>query len=261
MSGLGQHSKYSDARCPGDRVCCWVAAGIHIRGVSNPGVCHDSGPVANGVSSRELHGHRTHSPGRALASSKDCPDDTEGDAGCCSYCFCCHFAGVLNSADPDLSLVGAWLTGAELESTAAPIVDQPLRSASASLSTPSIESSGELSNKRSVMSCTAGCLLLSLICCAPQLAAQDPFEIHIYEYEPLWRGQYSLEAHLNMTSPGHRSARWNATPHGTPDPSHSGAHFRRIGELRSWVHVSECLGAGLLAAICRLARPAAPICA
>jgi hypothetical protein len=46
------------------------------------------------------------------------------------------------------------------------------------------------------------CLLLSLICCAPQLAAQDPFEIHIYEYEPMWRGQYSLEAHLNMTTQG-----------------------------------------------------------
>src|SRR5580700_4317848 len=28
-------------------------------------------------------------------------------------------------------------------------------------------------------------LLLSLLCCAPKLAAQDPFEIHIYEYEPM----------------------------------------------------------------------------
>src|ERR1035438_2980346 len=27
--------------------------------------------------------------------------------------------------------------------------------------------------------------------------AQDPFEIHVYEYEPLTRGEYSLEAHLN----------------------------------------------------------------
>src|SRR5258707_1620385 len=45
-------------------------------------------------------------------------------------------------------------------------------------------------------------LLLSLICGASQLAAQDPFEIHIYEYEPLWRGQYSLEAHLNLTAQG-----------------------------------------------------------
>ena len=30
--------------------------------------------------------------------------------------------------------------------------------------------------------------------------AQDPFEIHIYEYEPLaWR-EYSLEGHLNLTT-------------------------------------------------------------
>lgn len=28
--------------------------------------------------------------------------------------------------------------------------------------------------------------------------AQDAFEIHVYEYEPLTRGQYSLEAHLNL---------------------------------------------------------------
>ena len=46
------------------------------------------------------------------------------------------------------------------------------------------------------------CLLLSLICCASKLVAQDPFEIHIYEYEPLWRGLYSLEAHLNVTTQG-----------------------------------------------------------
>jgi hypothetical protein len=32
--------------------------------------------------------------------------------------------------------------------------------------------------------------------------AQDPFEIHVYEYEPLsWR-EYSLEAHLNLTAQG-----------------------------------------------------------
>jgi len=28
--------------------------------------------------------------------------------------------------------------------------------------------------------------------------AQDPFEIHVYEYEPMTRGEYSLEAHLNL---------------------------------------------------------------
>jgi hypothetical protein len=38
--------------------------------------------------------------------------------------------------------------------------------------------------------------------CAAPLAAQDPFEIHIYEYEPMPRGAYSLEAHLNFYPQG-----------------------------------------------------------
>jgi hypothetical protein len=41
-----------------------------------------------------------------------------------------------------------------------------------------------------------------MICCLSKAAAQDPFEIHIYEYEPLSRGQYSLEAHLNLVTQG-----------------------------------------------------------
>jgi hypothetical protein len=36
----------------------------------------------------------------------------------------------------------------------------------------------------------------------PQASAQDPFEIHVYEYEPLSRGEYSLESHLNFNSQG-----------------------------------------------------------
>jgi hypothetical protein len=43
---------------------------------------------------------------------------------------------------------------------------------------------------------------LLLLCYAPTTAAQDPFEIHIYEYEPMSRGQYSLEAHLNLNAQG-----------------------------------------------------------
>ena len=42
-------------------------------------------------------------------------------------------------------------------------------------------------------------VLLSL---AARAAAQDPFEIHIYEFEPMLRGEYSLEAHLNSTAQG-----------------------------------------------------------
>ena len=40
-------------------------------------------------------------------------------------------------------------------------------------------------------------LLLLAVCSAFRAAAQDPFEIHVYEYEPMKRGEYSLEAHLN----------------------------------------------------------------
>ena len=43
---------------------------------------------------------------------------------------------------------------------------------------------------------------LSLLLYVTALSAQDPFEIHIYEYEPLSRGEYSLEAHLNFLPQG-----------------------------------------------------------
>ena len=45
-------------------------------------------------------------------------------------------------------------------------------------------------------------LLLAGLSCLSRVSAQDPFEIHIYEYEPLsWR-EYSLEAHLNFIAQG-----------------------------------------------------------
>lgn len=46
------------------------------------------------------------------------------------------------------------------------------------------------------------CLFLILLYSASRLSAQDPFEIHIYEYEPMTIGQYSLEAHLNLDTQG-----------------------------------------------------------
>lgn len=49
-------------------------------------------------------------------------------------------------------------------------------------------------------------VLCLFICWAPALMAQDPFEIHIYEYEPMKLGQYSLEAHLNALAQGNPSA-------------------------------------------------------
>ena len=63
------------------------------------------------------------------------------------------------------------------------------------------------------------CLLLLLLCYAPQVSAQDPFEIHIYEYEPLsWRS-YSLEAHLNFDPQG------NALRDGSLLPTHNQTHL------------------------------------
>ncbi len=40
--------------------------------------------------------------------------------------------------------------------------------------------------------------LLIWLCCCGAALAQDPFEIHIYEYEPMGWGEYSLEAHVNF---------------------------------------------------------------
>jgi hypothetical protein len=39
-----------------------------------------------------------------IQASKDCPDDPDGEDGCCSFCFCCHFAGITHSADLSVPL-------------------------------------------------------------------------------------------------------------------------------------------------------------
>jgi hypothetical protein len=41
-----------------------------------------------------------------------------------------------------------------------------------------------------------------LLVCAAVLRAQDPFEIHVYEYEPLPLGTFTYEAHLNYVAKG-----------------------------------------------------------
>jgi hypothetical protein len=46
------------------------------------------------------------------------------------------------------------------------------------------------------------CLSVTWLCFIWRASAQDPFEIHIYEYEPMKRGEYSLEAHLNLVTQG-----------------------------------------------------------
>jgi hypothetical protein len=60
--------------------------------------------------------------------------------------------------------------------------------------------------------------LACLLFYAPAVVAQDPFEIHIYEYEPLSLGQYSLEAHLNLIAQGTASRDGTLLPteHQTP---------------------------------------------
>ena len=49
------------------------------------------------------------STGKSSTSVEDsrrseCPGGADGDGGCCSFCFCCHFAGVLNATGLSLSL-------------------------------------------------------------------------------------------------------------------------------------------------------------
>jgi hypothetical protein len=41
-----------------------------------------------------------------------------------------------------------------------------------------------------------------LLLCAAAVYAQDPFEIHVYEYEPLARGSFTYETHLNYVLKG-----------------------------------------------------------
>ena len=44
-----------------------------------------------------------------------------------------------------------------------------------------------------------------LFVCAVSMYAQDTFEIHVYEYEPLPRGEYTYEAHMNYVAEGSTS--------------------------------------------------------
>ena len=44
------------------------------------------------------------------------------------------------------------------------------------------------------------CLLL--LVCAAAASAQDPFEIQVFEYEPLPLGAYTYEAHMNYVLEG-----------------------------------------------------------
>jgi hypothetical protein len=45
-------------------------------------------------------------------------------------------------------------------------------------------------------------LLLCVFCAVSTTSAQDLFEVHVYQYEPLKWGQYSFETHLNYAARG-----------------------------------------------------------
>ncbi|HYW48505.1 MAG TPA: hypothetical protein VE959_36920 [Bryobacteraceae bacterium] len=79
-------------------------------------------------------------------------------------------------------------------------------------------------------------LLMIGVCCAWKALAQDPFEIHIYEYEPMSRGEYSLEAHLNFETQG------SALRDGTLLPTQHQAHLT----LEPTVGLSENFAIGFM---------------
>jgi hypothetical protein len=55
--------------------------------------------------------------------------------------------------------------------------------------------------------------ILSFLACAAVLAhAQDPFEIHVYEYETLHPGQFTLETHFNYTGSGTKNYEGSVAP-------------------------------------------------
>lgn len=49
-------------------------------------------------------------------------------------------------------------------------------------------------------------------CALTPLRAQDPFEIHVYEYEPMKLGQFTVEQHLNFVGRGSREAEGTLAP-------------------------------------------------
>jgi hypothetical protein len=61
--------------------------------------------------------------------------------------------------------------------------------------------------------------LWGVFCGAWSLWAQDPFEIHVYEYEPMPLGAYSLEAHFNFDPQG------SAARDGTLLPTENQTHL------------------------------------
>lgn len=57
-----------------------------------------------------------------------------------------------------------------------------------------------------------GSVLFILACAAELARAQDPFEIHVYEYETLQPGQFTLETHLNYVGSGTKNYEGSVAP-------------------------------------------------
>ncbi len=68
----------------------------------------------------------------------------------------------------------------------------------------------------------------ALICLlAPPAPAQDPFEIHVYEYETLKRGEFTFELHLNYIGKGTKTYDGPLAP--------TGDQFHMTGEITAGV--------------------------
>lgn len=80
-----------------------------------------------------------------------------------------------------------------------------------------------------------------LLVCAAVACAQDPFEIHVYEYDPLPLGSFTYESHLNYAFAG------ATTYDGTVAPTQR--QFHLPSELTAGLSESLALGTMLLTAV------------
>ncbi|HEX2713996.1 MAG TPA: hypothetical protein VHM88_17520 [Candidatus Acidoferrales bacterium] len=87
----------------------------------------------------------------------------------------------------------------------------------------------------------AASIAIASLTFAASARAQDPFEIHIYEYEILPPGAYTLEAHLNFVGKGTTSFE------GTVAPTHH--QFHMTYELTRGITAHFSMGIMLLSAV------------
>ena len=83
-------------------------------------------------------------------------------------------------------------------------------------------------------------LFLLFLACISIARAQDPFEIQVYEYEPMPRGSYSIEGHFNYVAKGTKSF------DGTVAPTND--QFHMTYEFTAGITQEAALGVMLLTA-------------